>query len=150
MMELQEFQLKDKETFRDAYHRLRRLVESTEGVTVAQAINYWYNILDSELKKLVRARVLSLPSGNPPTLEFVFLATDSIALNLARERAAMPMISKAPKAAEKTKVAAKVAEPAFASQTATDSKSKPLREKYCSGCGASQFSSSSKMLDSSS
>lgn len=67
-------------------------MESIEGVTTAQAINYWYNILDSELKDLVRARVLSLPSGNPPTLEFVFLATDSIAVNLAREKAAMPIV----------------------------------------------------------
>ena len=47
-------------------------MKSTEGVTIAQAINYWYNILDSELKDLVRARVLSLPSGNTPTLELSF------------------------------------------------------------------------------
>ena len=67
MLELQQFQLKDKETYQDAYHRLRRLVESTEGITSAQAINYWYNILDFELKDFVRARVLSLLSGNPPT-----------------------------------------------------------------------------------
>ena len=101
MLELQQFQLKDKETYRDAYHQLQRLVESTEGITTPQAIKYWYNILDSELKDLVRARVLTLPSSNPPTLEFVFLATDSIVVNLAREKAAMPIMDKALKPVEK-------------------------------------------------
>ena len=37
-----------------------------------QAINYWYNILDFELKNLVSAKVLSLSLSNLPTLEFVF------------------------------------------------------------------------------
>ena len=91
MLELQQFALKEKETYRDAYHRLRRLVECTEGVTPTQAIHYWYSILDAELKDLVRARVLSLPITQAPTLEYVFLTTDAILVNLAREKALMPM-----------------------------------------------------------
>ena len=139
MLELQQFQLKEKETYRDAYHRLRRLVECTEGVTPAQAINYWYHILESELKDLVRARVLSLPSNNPPTLEFVFLATDSIAVNLAREKASMPMMGKAPRTLEKGKTtAAHAAEPACSGQKeVSETQPKQPREKFCSGCGAS-------------
>ena len=41
MVELQNFALKDKESYRDAYHRLRRLVDSTEGITAPQSIQYW-------------------------------------------------------------------------------------------------------------
>ena len=52
MLELQQLQFKDKETYQDAYHLLRQLVETVEGVTIAQAINYLYNILDCELKDL--------------------------------------------------------------------------------------------------
>ena len=111
---------------------------STKGVTTAQAINYWYNILDFELKDLVRARVLSLPSGNPPTLEFVFLANDSIGVNLAREKAATPIVSKTPKSTEKGKISTKATILAFTRQgDSTDSKSQQLIEKYCSGCGSS-------------
>lgn len=72
---------------------------------------------------------MSLPFGNPPTFKFVFLPTYSIRVNLAKEKAAMPMISKAPKIVEKTKVFDKVAELAFTSQPRTKSKSKPIREK---------------------
>ena len=82
--------------------------------------------------------MLSLPSSNPPTLEFVFLATDSIAVNLAREKATMPIVSKAPKSGEKGKISTKVVALAFAGQRESmDSKSKQLREKYCCGCGSS-------------
>lgn len=53
MVELQNFALKDKESYRDAYHRLRRLLDSTEGITAPQSIQYWYGILEAELKELV-------------------------------------------------------------------------------------------------
>ena len=113
-------------------------MESTEGVTIAQAMNYWYNILDSELKDLVRARMLRLPSSNPPTMEFVFLAINSIAFNLAREKVAMAFMDKAPKPAEKGKFSAKTIVPTFSRQGNTvDFKSKPPRERYCFGCGSS-------------
>ena len=136
MLELQQFALKDKETYRDAYHRLRRLVECTEGVTPTQAIHYWYNILDAELKDLVRARVLSLPITQAPTLEYVFLTTDAISVNLAREKALMPL-TKPVKATEKSRTSAKSAVPACTAEGEDGAaKSKTTREKFCSECGS--------------
>ena len=66
------------------------------------------------------------------------MATNSSAINLAREKAAMPIVSKASKPVEKGKISAKIAVPAFSGQRdSTNSKSKQLREKYCSSCGSS-------------
>ena len=82
--------------------------------------------------------MLSLSFRNPPTLEFVFLATDSIAVNLAMKKAAMPIVSKAPKHGKKQKISAKAIVSTFAGQgNSTDSKSKELREKYYFGYGSS-------------
>lgn len=64
-------------------------MEETEGVTLPQAIQHWYGILEPKVKELERARVLSLPLTQTTTLEFVFITTDAIAVNLARERATM-------------------------------------------------------------
>ena len=81
--------------------------------------------------------MLTLLYGSPPILEFVFLATDSIGVNLAKKKATMPIMSKTPKSTEKGKISAKAAVPAFLGQgDSMDSKSKQLREKYCSGCGS--------------
>ena len=60
--------------------------------------------------------MLSLPFGNPPTLEFVFLAINSIDVNLAREKIAMPVVDKAPKLAKEGKFFAKAAVPSFSGQ----------------------------------
>ena len=134
MLELQQFALKEKETYHDAYHRLRRLVECTEGVTPTQAIQYWYSILDVELKDLVQARVLSLPITQAPTLEYVFLTTDAISVNLAWKKALMPM-NKPVKATEKPRTSAKSAVPACAASGEDGSgKSKTSREKFCPEC----------------
>ena len=46
MLELQQFQLKDKEAYQDACHWLQCLVENTKAITMALAINYGYNILE--------------------------------------------------------------------------------------------------------
>ena len=50
MVELQNFALKDKESYRDAYHRLRRLVDNTKSITIPQLIQYWYSILGSQIE----------------------------------------------------------------------------------------------------
>lgn len=128
MLELQQFGLREKGSYQDAYHRLRRLVESTEGDTPAQSIQYWYSILEAELMDLVRARVLSLPIGELATLEYVFITTEAISINLAREKATMPF-SRVAKA-DKPKVAPKAPVPGHAAQNVatTPSMQKP-REK---------------------
>ena len=111
-------------------------MECTEGITPTQAIHYWYSILDAELKDLVRARVLSLPIAQAPTLQCVFLTTDAISVNLAREKALMPM-SKPVKATEKPRTSAKSAVPVCAASGEDGSgKSKTSREKFCSECGS--------------
>ena len=74
---------------------------------------------------------MSLLIGNPPTLEYVFLAVDSIGVNLARKKLAMLIIGKIPKFA-------KAIEPAyFGEKNISNTQSKTLREKFCLGCGVS-------------
>jgi hypothetical protein len=58
------------ESLREVHARLRRLISATHGVTKQQAVQHCYNILDKELKILVRNEALRL--GEPPTLRFVF------------------------------------------------------------------------------
>ena len=84
----------------------------------------------------MRARVLSLPITQAPTLEYVFLTTDAISVNLAREKALMPM-SKLVKATEKPRTSAKSTVPACAANGEDGSgESKTSREKFCSECGS--------------
>lgn len=87
---------------------------------------------------MVRARVLSLPFGNLPNLEYIFLAIDSITISLARGRVAMPSVAKALRTTKKDKVSPRAAVPTFSGQKkATKAKYKPSNEKYCSGCDSS-------------
>jgi hypothetical protein len=46
---LQGFEWKINESLREAYTRMRRLIAVTQGVTEAQAVQFWYGILDKEL-----------------------------------------------------------------------------------------------------
>jgi len=47
---LQEFERKTNESLCEAYTRMRRLIAVTQGVTEAQAVQFWYGILDKELR----------------------------------------------------------------------------------------------------
>jgi hypothetical protein len=66
---------------------LRRLISATYGATEQQAVQHWYSILDKELKTLVRNEALRL--DEPPTLRFVFEASEWIEINLLEEKAMM-------------------------------------------------------------
>jgi hypothetical protein len=88
---------------REAHARLRRLIIATHGVTEQQAVQYWYNILDKELKTLVRNEALRM--GEPPSLRFVFETSERIEINLLEEKAAMDFLKCEEKPPEKVKVA---------------------------------------------
>ncbi|OAE21617.1 hypothetical protein AXG93_939s1250 [Marchantia polymorpha subsp. ruderalis] len=77
---LQEFKRKTCE----AYTRMRRLISVTHGVTEAQAVQYWYRILDRELRRKVRDA--TLVSDASPTLAHVFALSKKIELNMMEER----------------------------------------------------------------
>jgi hypothetical protein len=63
---------------------MRRLIVVTQGVTEAQAIQFWYGILDKELQW--RIRDVTLMSDNSPTLAHVFALSKKIKLNMVEER----------------------------------------------------------------
>lgn len=46
LQSLQDFQQKIGESLRESYTRMRRLIAVTQGVTDAQAVQYWYHCLD--------------------------------------------------------------------------------------------------------
>ncbi|BBN06970.1 hypothetical protein Mp_3g25410 [Marchantia polymorpha subsp. ruderalis] len=81
---LQEFERKTGESLREAYTRMRRLISITHGVTEAQAVQYWYRILDRELRR--RVRDATLMSNSSPTLAHVFALSEKIELNMVEER----------------------------------------------------------------
>jgi hypothetical protein len=54
---LQEFERMTSGSFHEAYIRMRRLIAVTKGVTKAQAIQFWYGILDKELRRKVYQRL---------------------------------------------------------------------------------------------
>ncbi|PTQ28729.1 hypothetical protein MARPO_0156s0026, partial [Marchantia polymorpha] len=81
---LQEFERKTSESLREAYTRMRRLISVTHGVTKAQAVQYWYRILDRELRR--RVRDATLLSDASPTLAYVFALSEKIELNTVEER----------------------------------------------------------------
>lgn len=81
---LQEFERKTGESLRDAYTRMRRLISVTHGVIEAQAVQYWYRILDRELRR--RVRDATLMSDSSPTLAHVFALSEKIELNMVEER----------------------------------------------------------------
>jgi len=81
---LQEFERKTSQSLREAYTRMRRLIAITQGLTEAQAIQFWYGILDKELQR--RARDVTFMSDYSPTLAHVFALFEKIKLNMVEER----------------------------------------------------------------
>ncbi|BBN20559.1 hypothetical protein Mp_Vg00640 [Marchantia polymorpha subsp. ruderalis] len=81
---VQEFKRKTGESLREAYTRMRRLISVTHGVTEAQAVQYWYRILDRELRR--RVRDATLMSDSSSTLAHVFALSEKIELNMVQER----------------------------------------------------------------
>ncbi len=81
---LQEFERKTNESLCKAYTRMRRLIVVTQGVMEAQAIQFWYGILDKELRRRIRNVILM--SNNSPTLAHVFALSKKIKLNMVEER----------------------------------------------------------------
>ncbi len=69
---------------RKAYLRMRRLIVVTQAVTEAQAVQFWYGILDKELRR--RLRDVTLMSDDSPTLAHVFVLSEKIELNMVEER----------------------------------------------------------------
>ncbi len=81
---LQEFERKTNESLCEAYTRMRWLIVVTQGVTEAQAVQFWYGILDKELRR--RVSDVTLMSDNFPTLSHVFALSEKIKLNMVEER----------------------------------------------------------------
>jgi hypothetical protein len=102
------------EPLREAHARLRKLITTTHGVTEQQAIQHWYNILDKELKTLVRNEALR--RGEPPSLRFVFETSERIEINLLEEKATMGFLKREEKPLKKVKVA-KASLPSHAADT---------------------------------
>jgi hypothetical protein len=113
-------------------------------------MQHWYNILDKELKTLVRNEALWLEE--PPTLRFVFETLERIEINLLEEKVAIGFLKLEEKPQEKVK-ATKANLPSHAADTSTtcfkcgklghlrkeckEGKSdSPQSGGYCSGCGA--------------
>jgi hypothetical protein len=67
---LHEFERKTNESLRKAYTRMRQLIAVTQGVTEAQIVQFWYGILDKELRWKVRD--VTLTNDNSTTLAHVF------------------------------------------------------------------------------
>jgi hypothetical protein len=149
MKALRTFARGGDESLREAHARLRRLITATHGVTEQQAVQHWYNILDKELKTLVRNEALRM--GEPPLLRFVFETSERIEINLLEEKAAMGFLKREEKPPEKVKVA-KASLPSHSADTNATcfkcSKAGHLRKDckdgktttsqiggFCSGCG---------------
>ncbi len=81
---LQNFERKTIESLREAYTCMRRLIAVTQGVTEAHAVQFWYGILDKELRQ--RARNVTLMNDDSPTLAHVFALSKKIELNMVEER----------------------------------------------------------------
>jgi hypothetical protein len=114
MKALRTFVRGSDESLREAHARLRRLITATHGVTEQQTVQYWYSILDKELKTLVRSEALRM--GEPPSLQFVFETSEWIEINLLEEKAAMDFLKREEKPLEKVKIA-KASLPSHAADT---------------------------------
>jgi hypothetical protein len=89
---LQEFERKTSESFHEAYTRTRQLIAITQGVTEAKAVQFWYGILDKELRW--RVRDVTLMSDDSPTLAHVFALSEKIEFNMVEERVVTSGFSK--------------------------------------------------------
>ncbi len=63
---------------------MRRLIVVTQGVTEAPIVQFWYGILDKELRQIVHD--VTLMSDDSPTLAHVFILSEKIELNMVEER----------------------------------------------------------------
>jgi hypothetical protein len=63
---------------------MRRLIVVTQGVTEVQVVQFWYGILDKELRR--RIRNVTLMSDDSPTLAHVFALSKKIKFNMVEER----------------------------------------------------------------
>jgi hypothetical protein len=63
---------------------MQRLIAITQGVTEAQAIQFWYGILDKDLQQKVRD--VTLMNDDSPTLAHVFALSENIELNMVEKR----------------------------------------------------------------
>jgi hypothetical protein len=113
-------------------------------------VQHWYNILDKELKTLVRNEALQL--DEPPTLRFVFETSERIEINLLEEKVAMGFLKREKKPQKKVKVAKsslpshaadtsmtcfKYSKPGHLQKECKEGKSDSLQSGgYCFGCGA--------------
>jgi hypothetical protein len=68
---LQEFQHKPHEILQEGYTQIKRLINTIQGVTKTQEIQFWYGILDHELKRRVWEVIMS--QMVQPTLVDIFL-----------------------------------------------------------------------------
>jgi hypothetical protein len=114
MKALRTFTWGGDESLKEAHAWLRWLISATHGITEQQAVQHWYNILDKELKTLVRNEALRL--GVPPILRFVFETSERIEINLLEEKSAMGFLKHEEKPPEKVK-AAKASLPSHAADT---------------------------------
>jgi hypothetical protein len=63
---------------------MQQLIIVTQGVMEAQAIQFWYGILDKELRR--RVCDVTFMSDDSPTLAHVFALFEKIKLNMVEER----------------------------------------------------------------
>jgi hypothetical protein len=89
---LQEFERKTSESFHKAYIRMQRLIVVTEGVTEVEVLQFWYGILDKELR--CRVCDVTLMNDDSPTLAHVFTLSEKIELNMVEERVVTSGFSK--------------------------------------------------------
>ncbi len=71
---------------------MQQLIAVTQGVMEAQAVEFWYGILDKELQQ--RVCDVTLMSDDFPTLAHVFALSKKIELNMVEERVVTSGLSK--------------------------------------------------------
>jgi hypothetical protein len=71
---------------------MRQLIAITQGVTESQAVQFWYGILDKELRWKVHNVILM--SDNSLTLAHVFVMSKKIELNMVEEKVLTSRFSK--------------------------------------------------------
>ncbi len=80
----QEFERETSESLCEAYIYMQQLITVTQGVTKAHAVQFWYEILDKELRWRVRDVILM--SDDSPTLAHVLVLSEKIKFNMVEER----------------------------------------------------------------